>query len=163
MAHAKEAHVEDNIQIGDEASAFGKKAMGVGGASLVLALVLGGGPFGQQFQASYLVAFMYVLALGLGSLWFVTIQHLTNAKWSVVVRRVAEIHAANMAVVFGLSLLILLPMLTGQSALYVWLDHAKVEASHTLHHKASYVNLPVVLARFACYFGGWGLLSRRVL
>src|SRR4029079_15388979 len=89
MAHGKEVHLEDNIQIGDEASDFGKKALGVGVAALVLAMVLGGSPFSKQFAQSYLVAFMYVLALGLGALWFVCIQHLTNAKWSVVVRRVA--------------------------------------------------------------------------
>src|SRR4029078_11164568 len=60
LAHRKEVHVDDNIQIGDEASDFGKKALGVGVAALVLAMVLGGSPFSKQFAQSYLVAFMYV-------------------------------------------------------------------------------------------------------
>src|ERR1700749_3967147 len=113
MAHDTHVQVDDNIQIGEEATAFGKKALGVGAGALVLAIVLGGGPFSEEFQSSYLVAFMFGLAVGLGALWFVTIQHLTNAKWSVVVRRVAEIIAANMPVLALLSLLIIVPALMG--------------------------------------------------
>lgn len=163
MAHSKEVHLEDNIQLGDEGANLGKKLLGAGAVALGLGIALGGGPFGAQFQASYLVAFMYVLALGLGSLWFVAIQHLTNARWSVVVRRVGELHAANMPILAGLALLVLLPMLTGQSALYDWLDHAKVEASHVLHHKAGYLNLGFFLGRCAFYFGFWALLSSHFL
>ena len=38
----------------------------------------------------YLTAFLYVLTIVLGALFFVLIQHLSRAGWSVVVRRVAE-------------------------------------------------------------------------
>lgn len=159
MEHAKEAHLEDNIQIGDDASQLGKLALGVGGASLLGAIALGGGPLGEQFQSSYLVAFMYVLAIALGSLWFVTIQHLTNAGWSVLVRRVAEIIAAGMPVIVGLFVLVLLPMLTGHSHLYEWVDPAKIEGNHALSHKAGYLNLKFFLVRSVLYFGFWWLLS----
>lgn len=159
MAHGKEVHLEDNIQIGDEAAGFGKVALGVGGASLVAAVALGGGPMGEQFQSSFVVAFMYVLAISLGTLWFVTLQHLTNAGWSVTVRRVAEIIAASVPVVVGLFVLVLLPMLTGNSHLYEWVDPAKVEANHILAHKAGYLNLKFFLARCVVYFGFWWLLS----
>ncbi|HVU06110.1 MAG TPA: hypothetical protein VHE30_30375 [Polyangiaceae bacterium] len=163
MAHGKEVHLEDNIQIGEEAASFSKVALGVGGAALVAALALGGGPFGQQFQQSYIVAFMYVLALALGALWFVAIQHLTNAKWSVVVRRVAEFLAAQMPLVTGLAVLAILPMVTGHSDLYEWADSAKVQANHVLEHKAGYLNLKFFLIRCVVYFGFWTLLARHYL
>ncbi len=159
MEHGKEVHLEDNIQIGDEAKSLGKLALGVGGVSLLAAIGLGGGPMGEQFQASFLVAFMYVLAIALGVLWFVTIQHLTNAKWSVVVRRVAEIIAACQPVIVGLFLLVLLPMLTGHSHLYEWLDPVKTAENHAIAHKAGYLNLKFFLIRSAVYFGFWWVLS----
>lgn len=163
MAHGKAVHLEDNIQIGDEAASFGKVALGVGAVSLLAALGLGGGPMGEQFQASYLVAFMYVLAIGLGALWFVTIQHLTNAHWSVVVRRVAEIIAAGIPVILALFALVLVPMLTGHSHLYEWIDPSKVEGNHVLEHKAGYLNLKFFLVRCVAYFGFWWLLSSHFL
>ncbi|HEX4340195.1 MAG TPA: hypothetical protein VH062_30010 [Polyangiaceae bacterium] len=163
MAHGKEVHLEDNIQIGDEASDLGKKALGVGVVAIVLGAVVGGGPFGKQFNASYLVAFMYVLAIGLGFLWFVTIQHLTNAKWSVVVRRVAEIIAANMPVLALLSLPVIIPIALGQSEIYEWSDPSKVVQSPALEHKAGYLSISFFLVRIAFYFGFWSLLSRYFL
>jgi hypothetical protein len=163
MAHQKEVTLDDNIQIGDEAQAFGKKALGIGVLALVGAVALGGGPMGRQFLSSYLVAFMYVLALGLGALWFVDIQHLTNAKWSVVVRRVAEILAANLGLLGGLSLVVIVPMATGQTDLYEWLDPAKVETDHLLKHKAPYLNIQFFLIRCVIYFGFWTVLSRYFL
>jgi hypothetical protein len=137
--------------------------MGIGAGALVLAIALGGGPLGKQFSASYLVAFMYGLAIGLGSLWFVTIQHLTNAKWSVVVRRVAEIIAANMPILAGLFLLVLLPIIAGQSELYEWTHPDKVAASAKLTHQSGYLNVKFFLVRCVVYFGFWSLLSRYFL
>ncbi len=163
MSHGKEIHLDDNIQIGDEASSFGKKAMGIGGVALILALVLGGGPFAKQFASSYLVAFMYGLAIGLGSLWFVAIQHLTNARWSVVVRRVAEIIAANMPMLALLSLPVIVPVILGRSEIYEWSDAAKVAASASLGHKAGYLGIKFFLVRMVVYFGFWALLSRHFL
>src|SRR5437667_3911214 len=161
--HGKEVHLEDNIQIGDEATDFGKKALGVGVVALVLGVVLGGGPFSKQFTSSYLVAYMYVLAIGLGVLWFVTIQHLTNAHWSVVVRRVAEIVAANMPLLALLSLPIIVPIFLGQSELYEWSDPAKVAGNHSLEHKAGYLGVKFFFVRCVIYFGFWSLLSRHFL
>ena len=43
----------------------------------------------HHFMRSYLTAIAYVLSLSLGALFFVMLQHLTRAGWSVVVRRLA--------------------------------------------------------------------------
>ena len=63
----------------------------------------------EQFSLSYLVAFMWVLAICLGGLCWVTLQHLVNAHWSIVVRRVGEMIAARDAGGGVLSLPIIVP------------------------------------------------------
>ncbi len=158
-SHEAHGH-EDNIVIDGEADRLVKVALGIGSSALVAAAALGMGDW-AKLQRAYLVAFMYVLSLGLGALWFVAIQHLTSAKWSVVVRRVAEILASNMVLVAALSLGVVVPMLMGSTDLYVWLDHAKVEQDHMLHHKSAYLNLPFFVVRWAFYFGFWIWLGRR--
>jgi len=160
MSHGTEIEHHDNIVMDSEAAGAGRIALIVGGVSLALALALGFRDL-PKLERAYLVAFMYVLSIALGMLWFVAIQHLTNAKWSVVVRRVAEIIANSMPFVALLSLGVIGPMLAGSTNLYVWLDHEKVEQDHLLLHKAAYLNLGFFLVRCLVYFGFWSWLSRR--
>jgi hypothetical protein len=51
----------------------------------------------------------------------------------------------------------------GHDTLYIWADHAKVEADHILHHKAAYLNPGFFLVRFVAYFAFWTLLGRYFL
>src|SRR5262245_8449956 len=162
MATATNPLEKDNIKLDVDASRLTRLSLGVGGVGLAGALVLGMGDL-PKLQRAYLVAFMYVLSVALGALWFVAIQHLTNAKWSVVVRRVAEILASNMLIVALLSLGVVVPMLAGSTDLYVWLDHARVEADHVLHHKSAYLNIQFFCVRWLIYFGFWIWLGRRFL
>src|SRR5262245_1135914 len=116
MSHGSEASHDDKITIDGDASRLSTLSIGIGAGALVVALALGwGNP--AKLQRAYLVAFMYVLSMALGALWFVAIQHLTNAKWSVVVRRTAEILADNMILLAVLSLGVVGPMFAGSSDL----------------------------------------------
>lgn len=151
---------EDRVRIGDEAARLSRVLIGVGTGALALAALLGKDDL-PKLQRAYLVAFAYVLSLGLGALWFVAIQHLTNAKWSVVVRRVAEILASNMLLLGVMSLGVVGPMLAGSTDLYAWLDHTRVQQDHILHHKAAYLNLSFFSVRWVLYFAFWIWLSRR--
>ena len=63
----------------------------------------------KYFFHAYLVSFCFYLSISLGALFFVALHHASRAGWSVCVRRVMEIVAANvllMAVLF-------LPILAG--------------------------------------------------
>ena len=157
--HQHEQH-DDNITLDGEASRLSQLAFVVGGVALAGAVVLGLSDL-AKLQRAYLTAFMYVLSVGLGALWFVAIQHLTNAKWSVVVRRVAEILANNMLLVGVLSLGVVGPMMAGSTDLYAWLDHERVHSDHILHHKAAYLNMTFFTVRWLIYFGFWIWLARR--
>ena len=73
--------------------AAGSKLNTVAYAVLGLGVLLAGAGFAadkHRFAFSYLVGFIYVLTLGLGGLFFVIIQHLTRAGWSVAARRQME-------------------------------------------------------------------------
>jgi hypothetical protein len=155
----------DQLEISAEVVQFSNIALGVGVVALGAGVALSLNDVEFLFR-SYLVAFMYVLSIGLGSLWFLTINHLVGAKWWIVVRRVPELMAAQFPVIALLSLGIVLPMALVDTAseapiqgLYVWLSDAQVGASHLLQHKVPYLNKPFFLIRFAVYFAFWIGLS----
>jgi hypothetical protein len=78
----------------------------------------------ERFGFSYLYAFIVVLTLWLGSVFFCLIQHLTGAGWSVTVRRASEFFVSGVVVLPFL----FLPLLTQLDKLYPWwnADHTGV-------------------------------------
>ena len=58
---------------------------------------------GQEFGMSWLLAFMFYYSIALGALFVVLVHHLTDAGWSVGIRRFCE----HMAASLGLPLVIL--------------------------------------------------------
>jgi hypothetical protein len=74
----------------------------------------------RRFFFGYLAAYAFSLSIALGALFFVLIQHLTRAAWSVSVRRIAEVMAASMPILGVLSAPILLSVLLHNGDLYPW-------------------------------------------
>lgn len=135
---------------------------GIGVAALVMTLV-GWVASPRQFYFSYLVAWSFGLSLTLGALFFVLIQHLTRARWSVVVRRIPE----ALIVSFPLLAVLGIPLLFGMHDLYHWTHHelidpASPEFDPVIAGKAGYLNVPFFLARIAFYFIVWSYLSWRL-
>ena len=64
-------------------------ALAVGGIAMVLA-IFGAMSSPGVFYESYLVSFLFVLGLSLGSLGLVMLQHLTSGHWGVIIRRPLE-------------------------------------------------------------------------
>ncbi len=131
--------------------------------------VVGGAALGAWSQGlagmfrSYLVAYAFCLTLALGGLFFVMLQHLTRAGWSVVVRRIAENVAGTMPLMGLLFLPLLVPILAGMPELYPWsVGAAALEAQHdelTLA-KVGYLNTTFFIVRWATYFLIWIGLAR---
>jgi hypothetical protein len=90
--------------------------------SAVLAVLLGylADHTFRRLLFAYLVAYVFCLSIVLGALFFVLIQHLTRAAWSVSVRRIAEIMAASMPIMAALSVPILISVVAQNGALYPW-------------------------------------------
>ena len=85
----------------------------------------------RRFWLAYVQAFAFVLSLSLGAMFFVLIQHLTRAGWSVVVRRPAEILAANFGVLIVAFLPIAGTVAGGSGLLYRWAR--PVQETHEAH------------------------------
>lgn len=105
----------------------------------------------EVFLRSYLVNYLFFMAITLGSLLFVVLQHLVRAGWSVVVRRIAEIYASN---IFLMTLLFI-PILLGMNLIFEWSVQANVAIDPILQHKAPYLNVPFFIVRCIIYFTIW--------
>lgn len=156
------AGIDDSIKLGPEGDYVMKLAGGIGLGFLVVSVGLGAAAGDQfkQFFHSYLVAFMWGLSIVLGALFWITLQHLVNAKWSVVVRRVAELLAQGLSLMLVLALPILVTVAQHNDVLFPWLNSELVNNDHVLHGKVGYLNVPFFLIRMAIYFGFWILLAR---
>ncbi len=104
---------------------------------------------------SYLHNWTFFLSLSLGALFFVLVEHLAKAGWSVAMRRVAE----GFAVCLVLLALLFVPLFFGLHSLYHWMDAAAVAKDHVLAHKAGYLNQSFFLLRMAFYFAFWILAA----
>jgi len=160
--HDGGADVTDNIKLGPEGDYVMKLAGGIGLGFLVVSIGLGAAASDgfKQFFHSYLVAFMWGLSIVLGALYWITLQHLVNSKWSVVIRRIAELLAQGLMLMGVLALPILATVLKHNDVLYPWLNHDLMHGNHVLHGKAGYLNGPFFLVRMVIYFGFWTLLAR---
>lgn len=110
----------------------------------------------HRLSESYLVAFAFFLTIALGALFFVLLQFVTRAGWSVVVRRIAEALALNL---LPLALLFV-PLLFGLHHLYHWTHADAVASDPILQHKAGYLNTTFFIIRWAVYFVIWAWLAR---
>ncbi len=130
---------------------------GVGAAAAVAALLLAAatGAWVHLLQ-TYLVSFAFFLSLSLGGLFFVMLQHVTRAGWSVVVRRLAEGVAGNVVIMAPLAI----PILVWMHHLYPWTHAAEVAADPVLEGKAGYLNPAFFVVRIVLYFAAWILLAR---
>ena len=118
MSEASNDSRDFRIQAGSGWAGAWKKAAAVG----VIGLGLAG--FGltldaKRFAFSYLFAFFFFLSLGLGSLFFVVVQHLTKAGWSVTVRRTSEFFMAGLPAFAVL----IIPLIAMMGQLFPWLEH----------------------------------------
>ncbi len=126
----------------------------VGLALTVLALFGEGAP--RRFGFAWLWGAAFVWAITLGSLFFVGLQHVTRAVWSVVVRRVAEMFAAPIWVVAILFVPVLLfAVFYEPFGLFPWADPEVVTGDHLLEGKKPYLNQVFFLARGAFFFLVW--------
>jgi hypothetical protein len=122
MASRKKASALSGKQIEIESgSAWGKLPL-IGG---VLALAgLGGAaataPDAGELWHAILVGYMFVLALGLGGMFFSIVQHLVRAGWSVAVRRISESLAITVPVtaLFGFVIIF-----AGGPHVFEWMHH----------------------------------------
>lgn len=137
-----------------------KGLLAVGVLALVASLAgafLGEGEGKRHAFHAYLVAYMFTLSLALGSLFFVMVQHITRAGWSVTVRRIAE---NAMGVLFPWMVILFIPIAIGGEHLFHWMHHDPSVNDEILEGKIGYLNTTFFYVRAVAYFVIWGLLAR---
>ncbi len=126
------------------------------GLSVLLALVAVVGLVGsgigaylspRQFSFSWLFAFAVYFTLCAGCLFWTIVHYVTDAEWSVVVRRQLE----NIGMLWPVLLIFFLPILFFRHQLYSWMN---IPPGHdpVLDSKRGYLNLNFFLVRAALYF-----------
>ncbi len=154
--------VTEVTQLSSAAMRWAWRLAAVGAGSLLLGFLVSFATRDgfSRFLHAYLINFCFCLSLSLGALFFVILQHLTHAGWSVAVRRLGEVLAAALPFWAALFLPILLLVLVHNGSLYPWNDAAHVEHDPLLQAKQPYLNAPFFTIRAVLYFAIWGLLAR---
>jgi len=157
-----EIPADENIQLGGLCrwANFGFGLLGLIGLIVGMALGRARHDGGLYFFHSYLLNYCFVLSIALGALFFVVLQHITRAGWSVVLRRLAECLGANITCLLILFLPILTPVLQGNGVLYPWADPSAAAVNELLRHKAVYLGPTFFGFRAVGYFAIWLFLTR---
>jgi len=108
-----------------------------------------------EFYPSYLVAFVFWASIMLGGLFLTLLHHISNATWSVVLRRIFE----SIAMTAPLMAVLFLPVVLGIHNLYSWSHTETIAAEPLLQEKAGYLNIPFFIIRSALYFLLWSAMA----
>jgi hypothetical protein len=101
------------------------------------------------------VAFLFLVSVGVGGTFLVALEYLTGAVWSVPMRRVNEFLGGGVLLAF----LAGLPLLFHLHDIFEWTHRAVVEADTVLSAKAPYLNERFFLIRFGAFFLLWFLFT----
>jgi hypothetical protein len=128
--------------------------MVVGGLLSIIGLIANP----KEFGFSWLLAFMFYYSIALGALFLVLVHHLTDAGWSVGIRRFCE----HLASLLRWPLIVMfLPVGILGKQIYAWmsLDPA---TNNLVAAKAPVFTLPGFWITSAIFFGIWWLLTSRL-
>jgi hypothetical protein len=113
---------------------------------------------------AYLFGWVAWTSLSIGCLGLMLLKHSLNAKWGLPVLRLMEASASvtNFIILFLTFLPILYTVLSGNPVLYLWADHARVEADHALHAKPWFLNPTGYAIRTLIYFAIFIFFARKL-
>ena len=140
---------------------------GIGGLALTAAGLLFAQP--NALALSYLVGVCYWTAIVIGMLLLTLIHHLTDAGWSVVIRRQYEHSMAAFKWLFVLFLPLLISAWVKPGLVWPWMDLSHVIAGgHTVgtdmlyEKKSGFLNRGMFTGMTLAFFGIWTWLAARL-
>ena len=128
----------------------------IGLTLLAVGLVLGiVGYFIDSFRASYsyLTAFMFLLSIGVGSLFLVALEYIAGASWSTPFRRIPEFLSSVVPYLF----ILVVPLVFSMHDLFNWTHTDVIAKSKVLQGKTPYLNSTFFIIRIVVIFGVWTL------
>lgn len=106
-----------------------------------------------QFFRSYLWAYLFWSGMTIGCAGILMLHHVVGGKWGMVIRRFCESGARTLP----LMALLIIPILFGIKALYIWSRPEVVAHNPNLQWKSGYLNVPFFIGRTVFYFAIWSL------
>ena len=101
----------------------------------------------RQFSFSWLFGFAFFFTIIVGCFFWIIVHHVTDAEWSVVVRRQLE----NLACLLPVLALFMIPLLLFRHQLYDWMNIPRGQ-NPLLDSKRAYLNWGFFLFRAIFYF-----------
>lgn len=144
----------DQFQAPAQIDTLGRISLAVGALGLI-GLAVGFLTDAAQFYKSYLLAYVFLMGIPIGSLALLMVHHLSGGGWGLVVRRTFEASARTIPLMAAL----FVPIVFGIHELYEW-SHADVVARDPIiAHKAAYLNPTWFTVRAVLYFVIWSGLA----
>lgn len=110
--------------------------------------------FQTRLLGNLLVNSFFFFSIGLGALFFLTLQYATETGWYASVKRVFEAVSGFLPYGIGLLLVVLLTItFTDGGGLYIWMDSSEVAKDKMLQAKDFYLNKGFFWIRTLVYLG----------
>jgi hypothetical protein len=134
-----------------------RRALVIGALALAACLI---GVFVDraEFFRSYLIGYIFWLAVPLGCLGIVMIHHLVGGTWGFLIQRPLESAVRT----FPVMALLFVPLCFGLSDLYIWARPDVVAGDALLRQKLAYLNVPFFIGRAVLYFAIWITVGQRL-
>lgn len=151
--HTTSTHGHETYQMETARWTSGRNVLMLAALISIVACVAGYATNPERFFRSYLVAFTFTCAVGLGAFFFVMVQYLTGSAWSVTVRRIME----NLMMTLPVGAILFLPLAFGLKYVYPWTNVAMMQASEALKGKLGYLSQNFFVTRTYIYFFLWSV------
>jgi hypothetical protein len=92
---------------------------------------------------SYLFSYIFLLTVGVGSLFLVALEYAAGAVWSVFFRRISEFFAS----VIPILIILAIPLLFNLHDIFTWTHKDIVSSDKVIYGKSGYLNIPFLLIR----------------
>ena len=128
----------------------------IGITLLVVGVILGVAAFFVDHTRAvynYLIAFTFMISIGVGALFLIALEYIVGADWSVPIRRVIEFFAA----IVPLLALLVIPLLLNVGELFHWSHQEAIAEDKILNAKAPYLNVTFFIIRVFVLIGLWSL------
>jgi hypothetical protein len=102
---------------------------------------------------NYLIAFAFMISIGVGALFLVALEYIVGADWSVPIRRVVEFFAA----IIPFLAILVIPLLFNVGELFHWSHANVVSEDKVLQGKAPYLNIPFFIIRVFVLIAIWSI------
>ena len=128
----------------------------IGMTLLAVGVILGVAAFFVDHSRAvynYLIAFTFMISIGVGALFLIALEYIVGADWSVPIRRVVEFFAATIP----LLAILVIPLLLNVGELFHWSHPEAVAEDKILNAKAPYLNVTFFIVRVFVLIGLWSL------